>query len=795
MNLPFLATGLCLSLFASGAFAASPELRDVLPRGGQRGTDVAVALTGNNLEDAVEVLYYEPGLSTKSLKVVDAKKVEAVLAVAPGARLGEHQIRLRTESGVSYVHTFWVGPFPSVAEVEPNSEITEAQEVDLNVTVEGFAETEDVDYFKIQAKKGQRISVEVEALRLAGYRITFDPFIAVYKEDGTELALADDTALHLQDTALSILAPEDGAYIIEVRDSAYGGASTYRYRTHIGTYPRPTAVYPAGGKAGSEVDVTFLGDAKGPLKEKVSLPGKAGSDHRAIASHEGQEAPSANVLRVSSFENVLEAEPNNEVAQATATAIALPLAFNGILETEGDTDYFRFTAKKDQKFRFRALSKTINLPVDTTLAILNDKGSQLSYSDDADGSSDSRLDFTVPADGDYFVRVYDMLKRGGADYVYRVEATTFEPSLALTMPEQVRRDNQLLKAMVAHQGNRFAAVVNITRENFSSDIAFDVPGLPEGMTFSAGEVPKNVSSFPIVFHAAKDAPISGKLTQLKARTVNNEDLKLEGIYTQEVDLVRGNPNNTLYYKADNDQIPVAVAAPAPFRVEIEAPKVPVLQDGTLPLKIKTHRDEGFESDITVRMIWNPPGITCTSYIRMNKDQPEAEYVLTANGSAEVRNWDIVVRAEASTPKGTVYVSSDLTEISVAQNYIGGKIQFTSVEQGGEAKIVCKLEEVRPFEGKAKLELLGLPAKAAAEPIEITNDQKEITFAVKTESDTPMGQSKNLYCLFTLPENGQTVSHLLARGGVLRVDPLVEPVAAEKKDETKKDPKVVAAANK
>ena len=147
-------------------------------------------------------------------------------------------------------------------------------------------------------------------------------------------------------------------------------------------------------------------------------------------------------------------------------------------------------------------------------------------------------------------------------------------------------------------------------------------------------------------------------------------------------------------------------------------------------------------------------------------------------------------SEASTPTGTAYVASDLTRISIADNYLGGKIKFTTVEQGQEAKIICNLEEVRPFEGKAKLELLGLPAKTTVEPIEITKDQKEITFTVKTEEGTPKGQSKNLYCLFTLPEKESTVNHKLARGGVLRVDPPVQ--AAEKKDEEKKDPKVAAA---
>ncbi len=765
------------------SFAASPDLRDILPRGGQRSTEVKVTLTGNFLGDAQEILYYQPGLATKSLKAVDEKKVEAVLTIAPDAKFGEHMLRLRTASGVSYIRTFWVGPFPSVAEVEPNTELSEAQEIGLNVTVEGYANNEDVDYFKINAKKGQRISVETEALRLgAPLNITFDPYIALLLEDGTTLAVSDDTALHRQDAALSILAPKDGTYIVEIRDSAYRGSTAYRYRTHIGTFPRPTAVYPAGAKAGSETEFTFLGDPKGPVKQKIKLPAKADVTefHSAIVTQDGQSAPSANRIRVTALDNVLEVEPNDELDKATSTDLPLPVAFNGILEKEGDTDYFRFKGTKGQKFRFRAKGHGIYTPVDTTLAVLDAKGKQLAYSDDADGSSDSRLDFTVPADGEYLVRVYDMLKRGGPDFVYRVEATAFDPKLALTMPEQSRRNNQLLKAMVAHQGGRFAAVVNISRQNFRGDVAFEVPNLPPGITFKADIAPASVSNFPVLFEAAPDAPIGGVLTQLKAKVVNDEKLKLDGLYTQQVDLVRGNPNQTLYYTSDNDQIPVAVAEKAPYTVAIEIPKTPILRNGTLALKIKTTRDEGFESDIIVRNLWRPPGISCNSYVRLKKDQPEVDYVFTANGSAELREWKIVVRAEASTPKGTVYVASDLTPLTVADSFVSGKIDLATVEQGSEVKLTCKLEQIRDFEGKAKVELLGLPAKATAEPIEITKGQEEITFAVKTDPGTPKGQHKNLYCMLTVPgKENLSMTHQLAKGGILRVDPPAAPKQAAK----------------
>ncbi len=54
----------------------------------------------------------------------------------------------------------------------------------------------------------------------------------------------------------------------------------------------------------------------------------------------------AEQLRVVDLPNVLENEPNNTIAETTAS-ISLPAAFNGIVQQAGDLDHFKFTAKKE----------------------------------------------------------------------------------------------------------------------------------------------------------------------------------------------------------------------------------------------------------------------------------------------------------------------------------------------------------------------------------------------------------------------------------------------------------------
>ena len=55
------------------------------------------------------------------------------------------------------------------------------------MTVQGVADREDDDYYQVQCKKGQRLSVEVEAMRLG--RVMFDPYIAILDKNRFEQEL------------------------------------------------------------------------------------------------------------------------------------------------------------------------------------------------------------------------------------------------------------------------------------------------------------------------------------------------------------------------------------------------------------------------------------------------------------------------------------------------------------------------------------------------------------------------------------------------------------------------------
>ncbi|MEZ5299315.1 MAG: hypothetical protein R3F11_01390 [Verrucomicrobiales bacterium] len=209
--------------------------------------------------------------------------------------------------------------------------------------------------------------------------------------------------------------------------------------------------------------------------------------------------------------------------------------------------------------------------------------------------------------------------------------------------------------------------------------------------------------------------------------------------------------------------------------------VPIVQSGTMDLLVKVTRAEGFTKPINIRMLWNPPGIGCQNTVQIPEGQNEVAYALNANGNAGVGTWQIAVLGEADAGKGLVLASSALTPLEVAPPYLGMKIELAAVEKGKGTTVICKLEQQKEFEGKARAVLGGLPAKVTAEPIEITKETQEIAFPIQTAEDSPVGKHGNLFCQVIIEQNGNPIPHTVGQGGVLRID---NPPPAPKKEEPK-----------
>ncbi len=749
--------------------AVSPDVGVISPSGFQIGTDVEATFSGTRLADAQELLFYSPGIEVIELKAEGDNAVKAKLKISPDCRLGIHAVRLRAASGISNLRTFTVGPLPEVPEQEPNSDFAAPQTVSLGCTVSGVVQNEDVDHYLVEAKQGERITAELEGIRL-GYTF-FDPYLAILNSERFELARSDDAALLRQDCLCAVLAPADGKYIVQVRESAYGGNGSCLYRLHIGKFPRPTAVIPAGGRPSESVTVRWLGDPAGEWTEQVTLPSLEDPAYGLFAKDAVGVSPSPNLVRVVDLPNALEAEPNDTTAQAsTGTA---PGALNGVIDKPGDVDFFKFSAKQGQQYDIRVLARVpLRSPLDPVLVVHRADGAGLASNDDS-GGPDAYLRFNAPADEDYFVQVYDHLRAGGPAFAYRVEIAPVKPSLTMSLPEV---QQYVPVVLPVPRGNRMALMVNAARNNWGGELNVALEGLPAGVTFQTVPMAADRTTVPALFTAAADAALDGTLAQVLGRPTD-ANLPLVGQLEQRTMLVRGQ-NNIDVWGHTADRMAAAVTDAVPFEIEVVQPQAPIARQGSMQLKVAAKRQDGFAQPIALRLLYTPPGIGASGSITIPADKNEGEIPLTANANSAIGTWPLIVIGTATVGNGGVEVASQMAQLTISDSYFSFAFDKAAGELNQETQMVIKVEKKIDFEGEATAELLGLPANTSSkpEPLKFTKDSTELVFPIKIDQTAKPGVYKTLVCRAIVTVNGEPVTHTLG-AGELRVDEPLPPKPA------------------
>jgi hypothetical protein len=771
----------CLALVCP-AKAASPSLERITPRGGQRGTELDVYFTGHRLKDIRDILIYEPGITVAKITADNTDLVTAHLKIVPDARLGEYHMRLCGETGISELRTFWVGPFPttqawagSAARLHgkaavPNMTWDHPQPLAINTTVEGVIEDEQIHYYMVNARKGQRLSVEVEGMRLG--TAMFDPVVSILNPDQSEVATCDDTPLLKQDPYLSLVPVKDGPLILEIHDSEFGGGPTCYYRMHVGNFPRPAVCFPLGGPANETLAVKFLGDPSGAIAQMVQLPSARPEPWPVFAMQQGQTSPSGNYLRVVDFPNVVktDSDQNQDFAHAIA-AVGLPVAFNGILTQPKEVDYFKFEARQGASLYVDAWARRLSSPIDTVLLIYDSKGRQLLYGDDY-GGPDSFLHFRPPADGEYYVAIKDYLKGGGPSAAYRIEITESKPSCTIAIPNasQVIGPTQERQTIPIPRGGRYATMMRLDRSELPGEMKIVSANLPPGVTMTA--VPTESNLTPVLFEAKRNAPLSGELCDFFSQLADPKAPPIEhnggSDVDQEIALVVSSPNQTTYYKTPVHQFAVAVTKESPFSVDLVAPAAPLVQSGQIRLKVKATRQPDFKGVITVHGLFDLPGVA-SQPVQIPADQTEIDFLLSASEGAATSRCKIGVIAEADV-NGPLTVASNLVDLQVSKAFFTGKLQMASVEQGGTAQIVCDLTQMTKFDGEAKVRLVGLPPNVTADAKQVTAADDKVVFTVAATNKTSIGRNTSLAVQATLQVNGQEEQQSVAQNGVLRIDP-------------------------
>jgi hypothetical protein len=779
------------------------------PRCGQRGTTVEVTMTGFCLQDPKEVIFYRPGIRAVGLTSETndrfASTLKCTFEIAADCPLGEHPFRVRTAKEISNAATFTVTPFPVVDEDEKtayaNDTIATAVSVTPNVTIRGRLGSSargDVDVYKIPAVAGQRLSVEIDSVRATDQRFLapqskLDTALRILDAAGHELAANDDSALHCQDPVISLVLPTDGFVFVEVRRSFFLEADL-PYALHIGSYRRPLAAYPPGGPAGQPLAVTFLGDPLGTFEETIMMPSDPGTFGWF------GDAPSPLELRASRFPNVLE-----DRAAAVTPVPALPAAINGILEKPEDTDAFRVTVKKGDRYLVRAYASTLGSPVDPTIRITpigadGKPGAVELVADDSklverdifgatpySGSMvpdtlDPSVVWEPKAEGDYLIEVGDAIDDGGETYVYRVEIEPPPDLVYVVLVSQVYywQEAGRTTSLAVPRGGRWTVNLFLhpgQGSGFKGDMEIVAHGLPAGVQMVPSRIPAGQAIWPVQLVADETAPEAASLVTFEVKSAD-PSLKLASRCQQNLpfcSLSSGDAWKTVRL----DRFVAGVVEPAPFSIDIDPPSTPILRAGELTVPVRVTRRPGFDQPIEVQCDFIPKGLVPEPKITIPGDQSQATMLISAKADAPLGSQPLVMTANTTGGfepgwyfgTGRMRVSSKIESITVADPFFALASGPESVRRGERKQYAWKVDHKNPLDGEARVKLLGLPKGVRViEPLPVvTKDSKEIAFEIEATDEALLGSVKGITCEVTMKTAGQEIRQRTG-SGILRIDP-------------------------
>src|SRR5690606_35109259 len=149
------------------------------------------------------------------------------------------------------------------------------------------------------------------------------------------------------------------------------------------------------------------------------------------------------------------------------------------------------------------------------------------------------------------------------------------------------------------------------------------------------------------------------------------------------------PGQSLFWYTDVDRLAIAVVDELPYTLEIVQPKVPLVRDGSMNLKVIAHRKEGFTAPITVEFPFRPPGVGAASAVTIPEGQSEVLYPLNANGGAALGNWGVYAIGSADIG-GAAWSASQMARLEIAAQPVTFALERASCEQGQPAQIYCKI---------------------------------------------------------------------------------------------------------
>ncbi len=462
------------------------------------------------------------------------------VTVAPDAPPGPRELTLTAARGVSNPLVFHVGQVPEICRKpmlsaplqvlgkeeqalrkRPADEVE--QRITLPCTANGQIASGEVNRYRFEARKGQRLVFSAQARQLVPFMADavpgwFQPVMAVYDAQGKEMAYCDDYRFK-PDPVILFEVPKDGEYTFTIFDAIYRGREDFVYRVTAGELPFITSIFPLGARVGTAAKV----EMKGWNLDKAELllpPSDAGPGTHWIAAKRGAVVSNFVPFALGTLPETFEQEPNDDLTHAQK--VTLPTIINGRIDRRPrvrgarDWDVFQFSGRAGETVVAEVFARRLDSPLDSVLKITDSGGKLLAYNDDFEDpqagtnthDADSYVSLKLPADGTYYVHLGDIARAGGEEYAYRLRIGPPQPDFALfCVPSSVS---------LPSKGNGAVKIQVIRKDGFSGPIKLGLKDPPAGF-----------SSFPLTVSGTQSVARLAMKTTLTA-TPQPVNLVIEG---------------------------------------------------------------------------------------------------------------------------------------------------------------------------------------------------------------------------------------------------------------------------
>lgn len=436
-----------------------------------------------------------------------AEQVVIEVSIDAQAPPGDRELRLVGPDGASNPLVFQVGRLPEAREEElALAGSGQPAVVEPPVVLNGQIMPGEVDRFRLQLKRGQRLVARVAARRLIPYLADavpgwFQATLRLRDGGGGEVAYNDDFRFD-PDPALLYEVPADGVYYLEVSDAIYRGREDFVYRIAVGELPFVTSVFPLGGREGAPTTVVLGGwNLPAATLALDTTPGRGEIREAVVGAEQGLANRIA--YAVSELPEVTEAEPND--GSSRPQVVSLPVVVNGLIQQAGDRDLFAFDGRAGEELVAEVYARRLGSPLDCLLRLTGPDGQTVAINDDykdpamglVTHHADSYLRVQLPQDGVYQICVSDAQRQGGEAWAYRLYLRPPRPDFALRLAPS---------AVNVPSGRSATAKVHIVRKDgFAGEVELALADAPAGFTLSGGRIAEGQDAADVTITAPRGA--------------------------------------------------------------------------------------------------------------------------------------------------------------------------------------------------------------------------------------------------------------------------------------------------